>query len=79
MFELLTAFCFLGTYATGVVVTFFIAMFALRGQEFSNEHTQGMHYTNEGAAEAAVVYAVAWPATILMLGYGQFIKTVSNI
>lgn len=79
MFELLSAAFCVGLYITGAVITFLIAAFGLRGKKFSLEHTDGMHYTNEQAAETAMTYAVLWPASLLMLGYEQLIKITSRL
>lgn len=66
MFEAILTICGLGFYVTSGLTVFFVEAFRLRGKEFSNEHTQGMHYTNGEAVEAAALYALIWPAYILM-------------
>ncbi len=56
--------CLIGVpiYISGAVVTFFILAFTLRGKEFSNSYTTGMHYTNKEAVEEAALYGLMWPA-----------------
>ena len=66
MIEVILTICGLGFYVIGGLIVFLVEAFRLRGKEFSNEHTQGMHYTNAEAVEAAALYALMWPAYILM-------------